>query len=73
MPKITLEDMTPEQQAVIEILVNEGRMRAYEDLIKYFEKEHFIAASEDPYYAYYVKHVLEKIHEYYDPMAKEIE
>ena len=73
MPKITIENMTLEQQAVIEVLVNEGKMQAYEELLQYLEKEYFIANAEDPYYAYYVKHLIEIVHERYDPLVKETE
>ena len=73
MPKISIEGMTPEQQAVIEVLVNEGKMQAYEELLAYFEKEYHASASEDPYYGYYVKYVIEEIKKRYDPLVKETE
>lgn len=73
MPKITIEDMTPEQQVVIQILINEGKMQAYEELLEEFEREHFAIATEDPYYAYYIKHVIGRLHELYDPLARETE
>lgn len=73
MPKINIEGMTPEQQAVIEVLINEGKMQAYEELLEYLEREHFAAGQEDPYYAYYVKHLIQVVHDRYDPLAKEVE
>jgi hypothetical protein len=73
MPKITIEDMTPEQQVVIQVLINEGKMQAYEELLEEFEKEHFSVATEDPYYAYYIKHVISRIHELYDPLSRDTE
>jgi hypothetical protein len=73
MPKITIEDMTPEQQVVIQVLINEGKMQAYEELLEDLEKEHYLASAEDPYYAYYIKHVIERIHKLYDPLAKDVE
>lgn len=73
MPKIALEDITPEQAVVIEVFLNEGKMQAYEELLEYLEKEYFIANAEDPYYAYYVKHLIEIVHERYDPLVKETE
>lgn len=73
MPKIAIEDMTPEQQVVIQVLINEGKLQAYEELLEELEKEHFAAASEDPYYAYYVKHLIDRIHQKYDPLMKEVE
>ena len=73
MPKIALEDITPEQGVVIEVFLNEGKMQAYEELLEYLEKEYFIANAEDPYYAYYVKHLIEIVHERYDPLVKETE
>ena len=73
MPKISIENMTPEQQAVIEVLVNEGKMQAYEELLAYFEKEYQASATEDPYYGYYVKYVIEEINKRYEPLVKETE
>lgn len=73
MPKISIEDMTPEQELVIQALIREGRMQAYEELLEYLEREHFAAGQEDPYYAYYVKHLIEIVHERYDPLVKETE
>lgn len=65
--------MTPEQQAVIEVLVNEGKMQAYEELLSYFELEYARNATEDPYYGYYVKYVIEKITERYQPLIDSVE
>ena len=73
MPKIVIDNMTPEQQAVIEVLVNEGKMQAYEELLEYFEKEYQASATEDPYYGYYVKYTIEEIKKRYDPLVKETE
>jgi len=73
MPKISIEDMTPEQQLVIEVLVNEGKLQAYEELLDYFNREYFEAASQDPYYGYYVKYVIEEIQKRYEPLAKAVE
>jgi hypothetical protein len=73
MPKINIEDMTSEQQVVIQVLINEGRLQAYEELLEEFEKEHMATATEDPYYGYYIKHVIKRIHELYDPLVRETE
>ncbi len=73
MPKIVLEDLPPAEAAAIEAVMNEGKMQAYEELLEDLEREHFIASAEDPYYAYYVKHLIDRIHEKYDPLAKETE
>lgn len=73
MPKISIEDMTPEQQLVIQVLVDEGKLRAFEELLEYFEDEYNRTATEDPYYGYYVKHVIEKINELYLPLAKSVD
>ncbi len=71
MPKITLDDMTPEQMLVVTAFINEGKMQAYEELVEYLEREHFSASAEDPYYAYYVKHVIEIVQSKYDSLNKE--
>lgn len=68
MPKISLDDLTPDQEVVIVALITEGKLQAYEELLEYFIKEHAIATPEDPYYAYYVKHVIEQIKERYEPL-----
>jgi hypothetical protein len=73
MPRVILEDMTPEQDAVVWAFINEGKMQAYEELIKEFEIEHFSVATEDPYYAYYIKHVIGRLHELYDPLVRDTE
>lgn len=71
MPKITLDDMTPEQIVVVTAFINEGKLQAYEELVEYLEREHFSASVEDPYYAYYVKHVIEIVQSKYDDLSKE--
>ncbi len=73
MPKITIDNMTPEQQAVIEVLVNEGKMQAYEELLDYFNREYAESAVQDPYYGYYVKYVIEEIEKRYQPLSKAVE
>ncbi len=73
MPKIVLDNLPPAEAAAIEAVMNEGKMQAYEELLEDLEREHFIASAEDPYYAYYVKHLIDRIHEKYDPLAKETE
>ncbi len=73
MPKITIDNMTPEQQAVIEVLVNEGKMQAYEELLDYFNREYAESAAQDPYYGYYVKYVIEEIEKRYQPLSKAVE
>lgn len=73
MPKITIEDMTPEQQVVVQILINEGKMQAYEELLEELEHEHLAIGTEDPYYAYYVKHIIDMVREKYEPLNRETE
>lgn len=68
MPKISLDDLTPEQEVVIVALITEGKLQAYEELLDHFTKEYALAAPEDPYYAYYIKHVIEEIKKRYEPM-----
>ncbi len=73
MPKIELEDLTPEQEAVIQVIINEGKMLAYEELLDYFKREYQESATQDPYYGYYVKYVIEEIEKRYQPLAKAVE
>lgn len=63
MASIVLENLTTEQKLVVDILVNEGKLQAYEELLEYFNKEYNMTASEDPYYGYYVKYVIETLQE----------
>lgn len=63
MKTITLDNLTAEQRLVVDILVNEGKLQAYEELLEFFNKEYAASAAEDPYYAYYVKYVIETIQE----------
>lgn len=73
MPKIVLENLPPAEAAAIEAVMNEGKMQAYEELLQYLEREHYLANAEDPYYAYYVKHLIDIVHERYDPLAQAVE
>lgn len=72
MPKISIENMTPEQQLVIEVLINEGKLQAYEELLEHFRKEYHSVGSEDPYYGYYVKYVIEELEKRYSPLAEAV-
>ncbi len=63
MSKITLDNLTEDQELVIKVILNEGRLQAYEELLAYFDKEYHATASEDPYYGYYVKYVLDILRE----------
>jgi hypothetical protein len=63
MSKITLDNLTEDQELVIKVILNEGRLQAYEELLAYFEKEYQATATEDPYYGYYVKYVIEVLQE----------
>jgi hypothetical protein len=73
MSKISLDDLTPDQEIVITAFITEGKLQAYEELLEYFTKEHSVAAPEDPYYAYYVKHVIEQIKERYEPIKSSVD
>jgi hypothetical protein len=61
MKNIVLENLTEEQKVVIDILIREGKLQAYEELRDSFEAEYNLSAPEDPYYAYYVKYVVEML------------
>lgn len=63
MPEIILDNLTKEQALVAEIFINEGKIQAFEELLKVFEEEHHRTASEDPYYGYYVKYVIDILQE----------
>lgn len=63
MKEFVLENLTQEQEIVVKAFLNEGMLRAYEELLAYFEKEYNQTAAEDPYYGYYVKYVIEILQE----------
>jgi hypothetical protein len=66
MKTINLDPLTPEQKVVVEMVINEGMMRGYEDILTMLEAERFKTASEDPYYGEYVKLILDMISERYN-------
>lgn len=61
MAKISLDDVSPEQYQILNAFINEGKIRGYEEVAAIFEREYMESATEDPYYGYYVKHVLDII------------
>ena len=48
-------------------------MQAYEEILSELEQEHYAAGAEDPYYAYYVKHLIERVQAKYEPLSRETE
>lgn len=69
MPKIPLGELSEAQQLVADIFINEGKLRAYEELLAIFNLEFGDVGDTDPYYAYYVKYVIDKINSKYQPLA----
>ena len=72
MPEIELENISPEQELVINVIMNEGRLRAYEEILRNLERERYANGTEDPYYAYYIEHVIEVIKKRYDELSAEV-
>ncbi len=50
-----------EQRLIIDVLINEGRMREREEILDMLNAEVYTIKGEDPYYEYAVKAVAEKI------------
>jgi 16S rRNA G527 N7-methylase RsmG len=73
MASVVLDNLTTEQKLVVDILVNEGKLQAYEELLEYFNKEYHLTATEDPYYGYYVKYVIELLQERATQLGKDVE
>lgn len=73
MPTIELDNLDEVSAAIVNAFINEGKLRAFEELIELFEKEYFATAAEDPYYGYYVKFVIQKINELYLPLKESVE
>ena len=63
MQKIELDNLTDDQALVASIFINEGKLQAFEELIEAFEEEYFRTATEDPYYGYYVKYIIDTLKE----------
>ena len=72
MPKIVLDNFTPEQQVVLEALMFEGTLRGYEEILSALEHEYALSFGEDPYYGYYIKHVIDLIKEKYEDLSKQV-
>lgn len=73
MPKIILEDLDETTYVVIESFINEGKLRAYEELLDSLNKELHANGTEDPYYGYYIQHVIDKINELYIPIKESVD
>lgn len=65
MPKIVLDNLNEEQQAAVESFIFEGKLRGYEEVLSALEHEYVLSFGEDPYYGYYIKHVIDIISEKY--------
>lgn len=73
MPTIELDNLDDAQAAIINSFINEGKLRAYEELLEIFNKEYYSVGTEDPYYGYYVKFVMDRINELYLPLKQSVE
>jgi hypothetical protein len=73
MPTIKLDNLTQEQQLIVNIVLFEGMLRAYEEILQELEKERAFSASEDPHYGYYIKHVIDMVQAKYDSMKDQVE
>jgi hypothetical protein len=73
MPTIVLENMDDAVRATVEAFINEGKLQAYEELLATLNKELYANATEDPYYEYYIQHVIDKINERYIPMKESVD
>lgn len=72
MPKIEIEKLTDSQKVVAEMFIFEGVLRGYEEVLEGLEHEYNLSMGEDPYYGYYVKHVIDLVREKYDALNKEV-
>lgn len=59
--KIQLENASEEQKLLIEILINEGRLRENEEILDMLTSELYTNKGEDPYYEYAVRAIAEQI------------
>lgn len=73
MPSIVLEDLTEEQEVVVHALINEGKLRAYEEILSELERENMANATEDPYYGYYVQDLINKVNSLYLPLKESLD
>lgn len=63
MAEIIVDNLTEEQEMVANIFINEGKIRAFEELLKMYEEEYYRTATEDPHYGYYIKHTIDILKE----------
>lgn len=59
--KIQLENVSEEQKLLIEIFINEGRLRENEEILDMLTSELYTNRGEDPYYEYAVRAIAEQI------------
>lgn len=73
MPIIEIDNLTESQKIVAEMFIFEGVLRGYEEIIAALNHEHHLSMGEDPYYGYYIKHVIDLVQEKYDALSKQVE
>lgn len=73
MPKFEVDNLSPEQKLIVDIFIFEGVLRGYEEIIAALTHEYALSQGEDPYYGYYIKHVIDLVEERYQSLKKEVE
>lgn len=72
MPVIEFENLDPAQEAILQSFVQEGVLRGYEEILKALRYELALSDGEDPYYGYYIKHVIDLVDEKYQSLAAKV-
>ena len=61
METISITNLTPQQETVVLLLINEGKMQAYDELQKHFTQELHKIAPDDSNHGAYIEYVIEEI------------
>lgn len=64
--EIDTEKFSEEQKLVIDVLINEGRLRENEEILDMLTADLYTNKGEDPYFEYAVRAIAQKIKERYN-------
>jgi hypothetical protein len=70
MEVVTINNLTPEQEAVIEMFLNEGKLQAYDELRNHFAQELAKITPEDAHHGAYIEYVIEEINNRFNLLVK---
>jgi hypothetical protein len=71
MEVVTINNLTPEQEAVIRMFLNEGKLQAYDELREHFTAELNKITPEDSQHGAYIEYVIEEIKKRFNELVGE--